>query len=102
MDGYGLTVVVRDDDLEEAAGSVSADVEVAVAAIGHADGVAYRVLVSRSTTPCLRASSAISTGAGYAALVFRASDPAPDGLTARRSIGLREQHMSSRERKCGV
>jgi hypothetical protein len=44
MDGYGLAVVVEDDDFKEAAGSVSADVEVAVALIEHADGVAYRVL----------------------------------------------------------
>ena len=39
-----LAVVVEDDGFEEAAGSVSADVEVTVALIEHPDGVAYCVL----------------------------------------------------------
>jgi len=39
-----LAVVVEDDGFEEAAGSVSADIEVTVALIEHPDGVAYRVL----------------------------------------------------------
>ena len=44
MDGYGLTIVVDDDDFKEPAGSVGADVEVAGALVEHTDGIAHRVL----------------------------------------------------------
>jgi len=39
-----LAIVVDDDDFKEPAGSVGADVEVAVALVEHTDGVAHRVL----------------------------------------------------------
>lgn len=44
MDGYGSAVVIEDDDLEQPAGTVSTDVEIAVAVVDHTDGVADGVL----------------------------------------------------------
>ncbi len=44
MDGNELAVVVKDDDFKESAGSVGANVEIAVALAEHADSVPYRVL----------------------------------------------------------
>lgn len=40
VDRYRLTVIVENDDLKQATGSVCADVEVAVALPNHTDGVA--------------------------------------------------------------
>lgn len=76
MDGYRLAVVFEHDDFEKAAGSVGADVQVGVALVEDADGVMYRVLMSRSPTPCSRASSAISKDAGYPARRVEARFPA--------------------------
>ncbi len=44
MDGYGLAVIIEDDDFKEPTGSIGTDVEVSVALVEYADSVAYRVL----------------------------------------------------------
>lgn len=44
MDRHQLAVVVQNDDLKEPAGPISADVELAVTLVHHADSVADCVL----------------------------------------------------------
>ncbi len=44
MDRHEVAVVIEDHDLQEPAGSVGSDVEITVALVEYADGVADRVL----------------------------------------------------------
>jgi len=68
VDGHRLALVIEDDDFEEPARTVSTDVETAVSSVDDAYGVADGACsMSKSSTPCLRAASAISTCAGYPA-----------------------------------
>jgi len=53
VDGDGLALVVEDYYFKKPAGSIGADVEVSVALVEHADGVAYRVLDVQTTDAVL-------------------------------------------------
>ncbi len=41
---HGLSIVIEDNDLKEPTSSISADVEVTILLVEHADGVSYRML----------------------------------------------------------
>ena len=85
-----LAVVVEDDGFEEAAGSVSADVEVAVALIEHADGVAYRVLDVEITDAMFTGVVRDLHGCRLACPGGQGKLPChPTGSAARRRIGER-------------
>ncbi len=67
MDRDRLAVIVEDDNLEEPASLVSADVQVALSSTDHTYGLAYRVFDVEVGDTVLAAASAISTYAGYLA-----------------------------------
>lgn len=88
VDRHEAAVVIEDHDLQEPAGSVGSDVEITVALVEYADGVADRVLDVEISDSVLTGVVSDLHVAGYPASPASRKLPYVVGASFRRAILL--------------